>query len=164
MAVQMLIWRMPSLLMTGASMSVLFQATGKRDDLEHCAGLLYRRPLNILTLVIGLLSLAGFPLTPGAIARWPLVLDLMASNPSMAWVLILAGAGIGIGTLGGLRACIVHPQTAPEQKNMTDRAHESVGMLFGLLTLWLVSWLFLRSALWNDILQRVLSEFTFLPG
>lgn len=163
LAAQMLVWRALSLLLTGASMSALFQATGKRDDLEHCGGLLYRRPINLLILVIGLFSFAGFPLTPGAIARWPLILDLLVSDPSTAWVMLLAGAGISIGTLGGLRACVAHPQTDSSQWPK-DRAREMISLAFGLFTLWIVGWLFLHSALWVETMQRVLSEFTFLPG
>ncbi|MBN1581360.1 MAG: hypothetical protein JXA89_11720, partial [Anaerolineae bacterium] len=163
LATQMLVWRAFSLLLTGAGMSALFQATDKKDDLEHCSELLYRRPINVLTLALGLFSFAGFPLTPGAIARWPLILDLLTSDSSTAWILILAGAGICVGTLGGLRSCIVHPQTDSGQRR-ENRVHEMVGLAFGLLALWIVGWLFLHSALWISILERVLSEFTFLQG
>jgi NADH-quinone oxidoreductase subunit N len=163
-AAQMLIWRSFSLLLTGSGMSVLFRATGARDDLEHCRGLFYRRPVNVLTLVIGLFSLAGFPLTPGAMGRWPLVLSLTASDSLSAWALILAGFGVIVGTFGGLRACMDHPKADLGQNMSPSRAGELIGLGFGLTALWLVGWLFLRSMLWMDILQRVLSEFTFLQG
>jgi formate hydrogenlyase subunit 3/multisubunit Na+/H+ antiporter MnhD subunit len=163
-ATQMLIWRPFSLLLTGSGMSALFQATGKSDDLEHCGGLFYHRPMNVLALVIGLFSLAGFPLTPGAMGRVPLIQSLMASDAQAAWVLILAGAGVMIGTLGGLRTCIDRPRVDLEQAVKQSRSGEITGFAFGLLAWWLVGWLFSRSMLWTDILQRVLSEFTFLQG
>ena len=71
--VQMLVWRAFSLLLVGVGWGALFKAAGQRDDLEHCAEPVRRHPLGVLALVLGLLSLAGFPLSPGGIGRWPLL-------------------------------------------------------------------------------------------
>ena len=78
--VQMVLWRAGSLLLVGTGWGALFKAADQKDELERCEGLLRRRPLALLALVIGLLSLAGYPLTLGAAGRWPL-LSLLAADP-----------------------------------------------------------------------------------
>jgi len=157
-AAQMLVWRAFSLLLTGSGLTAIFQATDQNEGLEQCSGLLYRRPLSVLALFGGLFSLAGFPLTPGAAGRWPLILDLLASDSRAAWPLILAGAGVGVGALSGLKACLSAP--APERQE--DRRRMMVSLAFGLLTLWLVGYLFSHPAPWLEIVERTLAEFTFL--
>jgi hypothetical protein len=112
----------------------------------------------VLALVCGLLSLAAFPLTPGAIGRWPLILDLLASEPRTAWVLILAGVGVCVGILVGVRACLGDPQ--PEVKDRHFEALVSVG--FALLALWLIRYFVLHPAPWFNALRQALAEFTFL--
>ena len=170
-AAQMLVWRALSLLLAGAGLTVLFQATGKQDELGQCRGLLYRRPLNALALFGGLFSLAGFPLTPGAAGRWPLILDLLASDPGVAWTLILAGVGVSAGALNGLRACVARPAEdrkggglEPRLQGVKESVEAMVGLAFGLLALWLIGVLFLHPAPWLEALGQALAAFTFFEA
>jgi formate hydrogenlyase subunit 3/multisubunit Na+/H+ antiporter MnhD subunit len=165
-ATQMLIWRALSLLLVGAGLTVTFKATGKEDEMARCDGLLSQRPMGVLATILGLLSLAAFPLTPGAAGRWPLILDLLASQPRTAWMLILAGMGVTVGTLMGVRSCLCSPANLGNlESGASDRRFEAmVGLGFPLLALWLVGTLFLHPTPWLRVLQRVLAELGFPAG
>ena len=152
LAVRMVIWRSWSLLLVGSGWSALFKAAGRRDDIECCSGMLRRRPLSLLVLLVGVLSLAGYPLTPGAAGRWPL-LTLLAAGPSSLnaarpdWLaqltglmsaqrgaviaLLWGGVGVSIGAAAGLCACLGAPQrAAPKGSQVTtediELPHESI--------------------------------------
>ena len=157
-AMHMLVWRALSLLLVGAGLTVTYKAASKKDDIVNCGGMLQRRLLGVLALVGGLFSLAGFPLTPGAAGRWPLIASLLISEPEAGWVLILAGLGVSIGTLVGLSACL-----GPVPADMTEnRLDAVVAMVFSCLALWLIAWFFLHPALWLDLARRVAGELGFL--
>ena len=139
LAVRMVIWRGWSLLLVGSGWSALFKAASQRDDVECCRGLFRRRPLSLLTLLVGAFSLAGYPLTPGAAGRWSL-LTLLVAGPSglsaaqpdwltrlsgmisaQPWAvtaLLLGGVGVGIGAVADVCACMGAPQSdAPKSSN-----------------------------------------------
>jgi formate hydrogenlyase subunit 3/multisubunit Na+/H+ antiporter MnhD subunit len=102
--VQLLIWRAFSLLLVGVGWGTIFRAAGRRDDLEQSAGPIRRHPLGVLALILGLLSLAGFPLSPGGLGRWPLLDRTILGQPMSDWptttrVLVLAGAAAGLGVV-----------------------------------------------------------------
>lgn len=157
-ATLMLIWRVLSLVLAGAGWTSIYRLAGQRDDLDRCRGMLHRRPLSTLALFLGLLSLAAFPLTPGAAGRWPLILQLMDSQPGTAWVLILAGVGVCVGVITGVRACL---SAAPVESR--ERGVLMVGdTAIALLALWLVGYLFLHPTPWLDVAQRFLSDFNWL--
>jgi NADH:ubiquinone oxidoreductase subunit 2 (subunit N) len=208
--VQMTLQRVWSLLLVGTGWSALLMATDQKDDLEHCRGLLQRRPLSLLALLGGLLSLAGYPLTLGAAGRWPL-LSLLATEPSApaiarsGWLagltglnpaqpaalgaLLLGGAGIGIGAVVGVCACLgAAERVAPAEGQVSDRATETaptptatvaavsvarqarreavnavVSTAFALLALWLVGSLFLNPQPWLSLGQELLMGVS-LPG
>jgi formate hydrogenlyase subunit 3/multisubunit Na+/H+ antiporter MnhD subunit len=104
-AVQMLAWRTLSLLLVGTGLTILLRTT-RNDELEAYKGLMQRRLPAVLSLTVGLLSLAGFPLTPGFIGRWPVIVELLRGQPVTAWVVILSGASVAVGTLIGLKSCL----------------------------------------------------------
>jgi len=109
--VQMLIWRAFSLLLVGVGWGTIFRATGRRDDLERSADAVRRHPLGVLMLVLGLLSLAGFPLSPGGLGRWPLLDRAVLGQPVSEWpatarVLVLAGAAASLGVVVTLGRCL----------------------------------------------------------
>ena len=114
--VQMLVWRAFSLLLVGVGWGALFKAAGQRDDLEHCAAPMRRHPLSVLTLTLGLLSLAGLPLSPGGIGRWPLLDRALLTLPLADWpvttlVLVLAGAAASLGVVITLGVCLAGQST-----------------------------------------------------
>jgi len=110
-AVQMLIWRAFSLLLVGTGLTVLLRAT-RNDDLGAFRGMLRRRLPAVLALTAGLLSLAGFPLTPGFMGRWPVIDELLRGQAVTAWVVILSGASVTVGTLIGIKSCLGPPLSA----------------------------------------------------
>ncbi len=137
LATLMLVWRVCSLLLAGTGWGALYKAAGQRDDIEHCTGMLRRRPLSLLVLLIGLLSLAGLPLTPGAMGREPIYGWLIAQAeprvaieaaavqgtlpftwPASAITLFLAGVGVCIGALAAVRTCLGAPRVGAHARDM----------------------------------------------
>jgi formate hydrogenlyase subunit 3/multisubunit Na+/H+ antiporter MnhD subunit len=178
-AAQMLVLRAFSLLLVGTGWGILCRALAHRpppgpdgtspsrqgladDHLDRYHGMLRRRPLAVLALCLGLLSLAGFPLTPGGAGRWPLIQSLAGigvpstagatPDPRVAWVLVLAGVGASVGTLVGLRACLGQPQDADPASE--PRLEAAWGTGFSLLAMWLVAYMFLRPAPWIEIVRQ----------
>jgi hypothetical protein len=76
----------------------------------------------------------------------------------MGWALILAGVGVAIGTLTGLRACLgPAPQDAP-----ADRFGAVVALSFAILAGWIVITVFLHPTPWIEMMQRVVGDLPFL--
>ena len=157
-AAQMLVWRAFSLLLAGTGLTIVMRAT-KDDSLRACSGLLHRRLPGMLALTGGLLSLAGFPLTPGFVGRWPLINELLRGQPVTAWVVILSGVSVTLGTLVGLKSCL---GPAPKQVR-GDRFAALVGMVAGALALWLVGAFVLHPMPWIEMAERMLGTLSFLP-
>jgi formate hydrogenlyase subunit 3/multisubunit Na+/H+ antiporter MnhD subunit len=148
LAVRMAIWRGWSLLLVGAGENALFKAAGRRDSVECWPGLFRRRPLSLSTLLVGLLALAGYPLTPGAAGRWPLLTllvtgpsglstdlsdgltrltGMISAQPAAVVALLVGGVGVSVGTVASVCACLGVPQSnAPMDGSQTKmRATES---------------------------------------
>jgi formate hydrogenlyase subunit 3/multisubunit Na+/H+ antiporter MnhD subunit len=126
---QMLVWRAFSLLLVGVGWGTLYRDAGKRDDLAYCAEPVRCHPLGVVTLVLGLLSLAGFPLTLGGFGRWPLLDRAVMSQPVGDWpaatlALVLAGAAASVGIVIALGGCILttddERQTTDDRRRTTD--------------------------------------------
>jgi formate hydrogenlyase subunit 3/multisubunit Na+/H+ antiporter MnhD subunit len=189
-ATLMLAWRSFGLLLAGVGWGALYSANQQCDDLDRCRGLLRRRPLSVVALVLGLLSLAGFPLSPGGLARWQLLGRQALTRPPTEWtastvVLVLAGVGVSLGTLAALRSCLdSEPSRAGGEGGETPRAagdegaqpparrqtwlRETLRTLVHLawsgLALWLAGSLFLRPEPWIEIVRLLLGGLTFPPG
>ncbi len=164
--------------------------------MERSQGMFLRRPLSVVVLLIGLFSLAGYPLTPGAAGRWPLLADLVSQSripttrssmfawligryptqPEALWVLLLAGLGVSIGTLSGVRACLGVPQpdvtqadnrsaqgTGPSPTRRSEVFDTVVSAGFALLALWLVGTFLLQPQPWLELGQELLAGLS-LPG
>ena len=65
-----------------------------------------RMPLVSAGLLVGLLSLAGFPLTGGFAGRWPIYRLVYQQNPLYAIALILSGGAAALGCWRGLLALL----------------------------------------------------------
>ncbi|MBN1936969.1 MAG: hypothetical protein JW934_20075 [Anaerolineae bacterium] len=160
LAVNMLVGRSLALLLCGAGLTPLFQAAGKKDDLDQCRGLLFHRPLNVLALLLGLLMLAGLPTPFGVAGRWALIPYLVDTNPQIVWIIILAGIGVAVSAVVGLLACL----GKPDPKIEGQRWEETIAFAFGLLALWMVGALLLNAPVWQMLLENALSTLSvFAP-
>jgi len=148
LAVQMLLGRTAALLLCGAGLTPLFEAAGKRDDLERYAGMLFARPLNVLSLLLGLLTLAGLPTLPGVTGRWALLGDLAANHPVQVWIIVGAEIGVAVGAIVGLLACLGQAQPALVAK----RRDELIASLFALFALWTACMLLSSASIWQPLL------------
>jgi formate hydrogenlyase subunit 3/multisubunit Na+/H+ antiporter MnhD subunit len=157
-ATQMLVWRTLSLLLVGTGLTIVMRTT-EDDDFGACSGLLHVRLPGVLALSIGLLSLAGYPLTPGFVGRWPLISTLFRGQPITAWVVLLSGASVTLGTLVGVKSCL-GPTSAQARGG---RGAALVGMVVAALVLALVGTSVLRPLLWIELTERMLGTLSFPP-
>lgn len=157
-ATQMLVWRTLSLLLVGTGLTIVMRIT-KVDDFGACSGVLHRHLPGVLALSVGLLSLAGYPLTPGFVGRWPLVSALFRGQSITAWVVVLSGASVTLGTLVGLKSCL-----GPSPEGLRrDGLATLVGMVAATLALLLVGALVLQPLPWVELTERMLGTLSFLP-
>jgi formate hydrogenlyase subunit 3/multisubunit Na+/H+ antiporter MnhD subunit len=156
-ATQMLVWRAFSLLLVGTGLTIVMRTT-KDDEFGACGGMLQRRLPALLALTGGLLSLAGFPLTPGFVGRWRLINWLLRGQPITAWVVVLSGASVVVGTLVGLKSCL-GPAATPDRG---DRFAGFIGMVASALALSAVGAFVLHPAPWMELAERMLGPLTFL--
>ncbi len=77
-------------------------APGGGNDFDALQGLAVRYPLAAAAIIIGLLSLVGFPLTAGFPARWALLRLLAETNILAALALVLAMVSVGLVCARGL--------------------------------------------------------------
>jgi NADH:ubiquinone oxidoreductase subunit 2 (subunit N) len=114
-AFSLLLMRIVSLLAAGLGLTILRQQAGTKesgqqaDSFAGARGLARRHPPAAALLILGVLSLAGFPLTPGFSARWMAVSLTATSSPVYAMLLVVAGASAVVGTLRALRLLVQQP-------------------------------------------------------
>ena len=158
------------LTLAGMGLAMVRSRAGS-DAFADAGGLARRLPLATAGLLLGGLSLAGFPLTAGFVSRWAL-LRLLAGR-AWWWVPILAGAGVAVGFLRGLSA-LLGPKAGPSSppcgdcSPLSNPPHMRGGqgpllpsaMILGLMLLCMVL------GLWPQYvmvpIQRVVETFTFL--
>lgn len=98
-------FRAVSLIVAGAGLSAIRQQTGN-DDFANLGGTAHRRPVATAALILGGLSLAGLPPLAGFAGRWALLDFFAPEHTSWCWLIFLAGCGVAIGYLRGLRAML----------------------------------------------------------
>ena len=104
-------FRAVSLLVAGAGLSVIRQQKGS-DDFADLGGTARRHPVATAALILGGLSLAGLPPLAGFAGRWALLDFLVPEHTGWCWLIFLAGCGVAVGYLRGLRAMLA---PAPEE-------------------------------------------------
>lgn len=85
----------------------------KDQERESLFGVAYSNPLIASALVLGMLSMAGAPLTAGFPGRWAAIQQLAAGSPAASAALV---AGIGIGSVTAFRWMhwtLLDPEHAP---------------------------------------------------
>lgn len=108
----LLLFRLIGLVIWAAGLFVIRRHTGS-DQVENAIGAGRQAPLATALLLLGGLSLAGFPLTPGFSGRW-IILSLIAQEKiSLAFLLMLGTASGMIGVLRIARTMLA-PAPVPE--------------------------------------------------
>ncbi len=72
------------------------QHAGECHTLDHYRGLVWRRPLLALTLILALLSLAGIPLTVGFIGKFYIFSAAVAQQLWLLLLTVVIGSAIGL--------------------------------------------------------------------
>lgn len=86
----------------GLGMGTLRPITGGGDDFDQMRGLGWKHPLAAAAIVLGGLSLVGFPLTAGFPGRWALWRLLAPAYPEAAIIVLLAAVSVGLAYARGL--------------------------------------------------------------
>lgn len=92
----------------------LARARYARDDFSVLNGLVWRSPWASLAIIIGGLSLAGFPPLAGFAGRWGIIQEAINFDARIAAVLLASGIGVVIGVLRGLREMLHAPPEEAE--------------------------------------------------
>jgi multicomponent Na+:H+ antiporter subunit D len=96
------------IILMGAGLSGLRERG--EDNLEALRGVGWQAPWSTAALVVGALSIAGFPVSAGFVWRWSLYRALAPSSSlSGAMLLILAGGGIMVGLVRTLSTLLARP-------------------------------------------------------
>jgi len=88
-----------------------------------------RQPLATAALILGGLSLAGLPPLAGFAGRWALLDFFAPEHTSWCWLIFLAGCGVVIGYLRGLRATL-----APAPEESEDERTQSEPVIAAVMT------------------------------
>jgi formate hydrogenlyase subunit 3/multisubunit Na+/H+ antiporter MnhD subunit len=75
-------------------LAILLKRNGE-DQLQSLRGAVYSLQLPVFASLVGVLSIAGFPLTAGFPARWALITSLAPTDPIGAWSIIFALLSVG---------------------------------------------------------------------
>ena len=131
--------RAVGLLLAGAGLAVIrFRA--ETTSFARVAGLGHRLPLATAGLLMGGLSLSGFPLTAGFAARWALLGLVSLAGGQWAWVLLISSLGAMIGWLRGAQALFAATDSPPRDTASIRRTPLIAGLLlvvFMIACLWL---------------------------
>lgn len=111
-AFSLVVTRAVGLLLAGAGLAVIRQRIGG-TAFAKAVGLGHRLPLATAGLLIGGLSLSGFPLTAGFAPRWALLARVSPSGGPWMWGLLLASLGTLIGWLRGARDLFMPTDDTP---------------------------------------------------
>ncbi|MBN1219993.1 MAG: hypothetical protein JXM69_13785 [Anaerolineae bacterium] len=98
-----------------AACLVTIQLHTASDGFAQITGLARRLPVATVGLALAGLTLAGTPLTIGFPLRWQLLQSVVKINPIWPVLLTLAGLGVAIGYLRGLKA-LLQPATANKKE------------------------------------------------
>jgi formate hydrogenlyase subunit 3/multisubunit Na+/H+ antiporter MnhD subunit len=104
-ALATLAMRALALLVWAIGLSTLRQAA-RGDDFDSLRSLGRRYPVASAAVVLGLLSLAGIPVTAGFTARWALLRLLMQIHPTPAIFLLIGMASLSLVCARGLSALL----------------------------------------------------------
>jgi len=106
------------------------QNTGAGDSAEALVGIAYRAPLPTMAVIVGLLSIAGFPLTAGFPGRWA----VMAGGGPAAYAVVGAIGAISLAAVRWTSTALRTPPSAELPSTaLLERFFLGAGILLCLL-------------------------------
>jgi formate hydrogenlyase subunit 3/multisubunit Na+/H+ antiporter MnhD subunit len=100
-----------ALILIAASTSTLHLQVAD-DGFTQVRGIARQMPVATAGVILGGLTLAGAPLTVGFVPYWQLLNSMAGVDSRWSAILVLAGLGVTIGYLRGLRAALSAEQTS----------------------------------------------------
>jgi formate hydrogenlyase subunit 3/multisubunit Na+/H+ antiporter MnhD subunit len=116
--------------MWAAGLDYLRRMAGS-DSFEALRGFAWRHPVAAIAIVLGVLSLAGFPLTAGFTGRWALFYLLAQIHPTAAFFLLLGTVSTGFVCARAL-ATLLAGRGEAEAGGPTEQLHPIAIGLYGL--------------------------------
>ena len=154
----LLIARSVGLIVSAYGLAVIRQRAGSRTDFASIEGLGTRLPWTSAAFLLGVLSLAGMPLTAGFAGQWALM-QALGSRDWLQAVVVLAGAlGLAVGVMRSLRALL-----GPLHNLLLEREERLMIVLAaaGLVAILLPA---LYPQVWLNTLSAAVAAFTAVPG
>lgn len=154
----LLIARSAGMLVAAYGLAVIRQRAGSRTDFASIQGLGTRLPWTTAAFLLGVLSLAGLPLTAGFAGQWAL-LQALGSKDWLQAVIVLAGAlGLAAGLIRSLSALL-----GPLHNLLLEREERIMIVLaaVGLAAILLPA---LYPEVWLDTISAAVAAFTITPA
>lgn len=154
----LMITRTAGLMVSGYGRAVIRQRAGSVTDFDHVQGHGTRLPWTSAAFLLGVLSLAGLPLTIGFASQWAL-LQVLGNRDWLQAVVILAGAvGLVVGVMRSVRVLL-----GPLKNRLLEREDRVLIFLavIGVLVVLLPA---IRPQVWRPILSAVVAAFASTPG
>lgn len=154
----LMVARTVGLVVSGYGLAVIRQRAASRTDFDSIEGVGTRLPWASAAFLLGLLSLAGLPLTAGFAGQWALV-QVLGNNDWLQAVVVLAGAlGLAIGVMRSLRTLL-----GSLQNRLLER-EERIIVLFAIAGIVAILLPALRPQVWLTTLSAAVAAFTTTPG
>lgn len=106
--------RVLALVVWGLGLSWLRLDSNNSTDFDDLAGRAWQMPFAAMAVIVGGLSLIGFPLTAGFAGRWALYRQLAANEVGFGLILLLASASVALAFARGLAALFRRANDAEE--------------------------------------------------
>ncbi len=153
----LLIARGVAMIVSAYGLAVIRQRAGSRSDFKAIQGVGTRLPWTSAAFLLGVLSLAGMPLTAGFAGQWALMQALGSTDWLQAVIVLVGAIGLAIGLVRTLSALL-----GPLPNLMLEREERIMIGLAGLgLAAILVPALF--PTIWLGPLTAAVAAFAGLP-
>jgi multicomponent Na+:H+ antiporter subunit D len=154
----LLIARGVAMMVSAYGLAVIRQRAGSQTDFASIQGLGTRLPWTSAAFLLGVLSLAGMPLTAGFAGQWALM-QALGSRDWLQAVIVLAGAlGLAAGVIRSLSALL-----GPLRNLLLEREEQ---IMIALAALGLIAILLpaLYPEVWLSSLSAAVAAFAGSPG
>lgn len=154
----LLIARSVAMIVSAYGLAVLRERAGGSTELDAVSGLGTRLPWVTVAFLLGILSLAGMPLTAGFAGQWALM-QALGSTDWLQAVVVLAGAlGLAVGVIRSMSALL-----GPLRNLLLEREGRVLIALAGIAIL-AVLLPALFPTVWLKPLSAVVAAFASSPG